>query len=144
MPIQFDLVPFHEVGEEIARYVPLHYEDVKDYGLPNVDWDYFLYASAQGKCWAITVRDEKLVGYSVFFIESNTNHKHIKEAVNAGLYVDKKYRGRTALTLLKKSDEFLKKLNVDVINYTLKDERIGRLLARGGYKPEHIVWSMKI
>lgn len=143
--MRFDLVPFHEVGEEIAKKVPEHYQAVKDYGPPNVDWDYYLQASLQGKCVAVTSRDNGvLVGYSVFFIETNANHKHILEASNSGIYVDPSHRGKTALQLLKKSNEFLKQLNINEINYTLKDARIGKLLARQGYKPEHTVWSIKI
>lgn len=141
----FAMVPFHEVGEEIAKKVPEHYEAVKDYGPPNVDWDYYLQASFEGKCVAITARDEeKLVGYAVFFIETNANHKHHLEAINSGLFVDPEYRGSTAIEMFKRTTEFLKSLNVNEINYALKDERIGRLLAREGYKPDHTVWSIKI
>lgn len=136
MGIDYALVPFNEVGLEIAENVPRHYEAVPHFGRPNPDWEHYF------NSYVVTARDSgKLIGYSAFFVNTNVNHKHIVEAENAGIFVDPAYRGRVSVELIKKSDQFLKDNGVHVINYAVHDERIGRLLARQGYKPMQIVWS---
>lgn len=143
----YQIEPFHEIAEYVAEKVPEHYEEVKNREgseLPNMDWDYYLEASLSGQCIAITARDQgKLVGYSVFFIETNANHKHILEAVNSGIFLERKYRGRESLNLLRKTTEMLKQRGVHTISYLLKDDRIGKLLSRNGYKMDMKLWSIK-
>jgi hypothetical protein len=143
--IEFNLVPFHEIAEYVARNVDQHVLD-SGYGKrANLDWDYYLAASHSGECVAIVVTDdEKTVGYSVFFVSNNPNHKHIIEANNSGIYLEKKYRGKTSIQLFKKADELLKALGVSEINYLLKDDRVGKILSRNGYRPEHKLWSVKL
>ena len=140
----YDFVPFHEVAEEIAKNLENHYDDVdlKDsYGRPNLDWDSYLQLSLAGRCKVVTARDKKLIAYSAFCISNNLNHKGITEAVNTGIFIDKKYRGKITLELLRKSDEYLKELGVMETMYILKDDRIGALLKRAKYKAKHTVWS---
>lgn len=144
----YDFVPFHEVAEEIAKNLETHYDDVDfkdDYGRPNLDWDSYLGQSLDGSCRAVTARDKgKLVGYSVYCIGVNMNHKTNIEAANTGIFIDKAYRGKITTTLLRKADEELKKLGVMEVNYILNDDRIGILLKRVKYKARHTVWSKKL
>ena len=138
--IEFSYRPFHEVASEIVPHIPAHGAEAE--GGVNVDWDYYLEASYLGQCMAVTAhQDGELAGYSIFFISKNANQKHMTEASNVALYVTPKHRGKLALLLMKKSDEFLN--GVDEITYTLRDDRIGKLLSRQGYKPEYKVWSIK-
>jgi hypothetical protein len=109
----------------------------------NLDWEYYLAASHSGQCFAVAVYDGDFIGGSVFFISTNPNHKNILEATNSIIFLEEKHRGRIAIELFKKAHEFLKEFGVQEISYTLKDERIGRLLARSGFKPEATVWSIK-
>ncbi len=140
----YDFVPFHTVAEEIAKNLETHYDDVElkdDYGRPNLDWDSYLQLSLAGKCKAAIAKDGRLVGYTVFCISNNLNHKGVIEAVNTGIFIDKEYRGKITLTLIKKADEWLKEMGVMETIYILKDDRIGNLLKKADYKARHIVWS---
>lgn len=141
--ISFDFVPFHEVGDEIAPHVPRHYREMTegdDYGEPRIDWRAYLAASHAGQLMVVTVRDDgKLVGYSAFTIGANPRYKHIIEADNNGIFLEKKYRGRISRLLMQKSDEYLQNLGVHQANYTLSDDRVGRMLP--GYKSKYKVWS---
>lgn len=141
----YDFVPFHLVAEEIAKNLENHYDDVDlkdDYGRPNLDWDAYLQLSLAGMCKVLTVKDDdKLIGYSCFCINNNLNHKGFIEASNTGIFVNKEYRGKIILEIIRKSDEYLKELGVMEIIYVLNDDRIGALLKRAKYKAKHIVWS---
>lgn len=143
----YDFVPFHLVAEEIAKNLENHYDDVDlkdDYGRPNLDWDSYLQLSLAGRCKVATVRkDEKLIGYSCFCISNNLNHRGIIEASNSGIFIDKEYRGKITLELIRKSDEYLKAIGVMETIYIFNDDRIGILLRRAKYKAKHTVWSNK-
>ena len=142
--MKYAFVPFHEVAEEIAKSIPTIFEEMNEsYDQPNVDWDYYLESSYAGQCFAVTARNEKLIGVAVFFIGTNAHHKTIIEATNSLLYVAKPFRGRVSLEILNKSDEFLKAMGVHEASYLLKDNKIAKLLARRGYKPEYTSWSVK-
>lgn len=143
----YDFVPFHLVAEEIAKNLENHYDDVNlkdEYGRPNLDWDSYLQLSLAGRCKVVTARNDKLIAYSCFCISNNLNHKGIIEAANTGIFIDKEYRGKITLELLRKSDEYLKGLGVNEVNYILNDKRIGALLRRAKYKAKHTVWSNKL
>lgn len=143
----YDFVPFHLVAEEIAKNLESHYDDVDlkdEYGRPNLDWDSYLQLSLAGRCKVVTLRNPSLIAYSCFCISNNLNHKGIIEAANTGIFIAKEYRGKVTLELLRKSDQFLKDLGVDEVNYVLKDDRIGILLKRAKYKAKHIVWSSRL
>ena len=143
----YDFVPFHLVAEEIAKNLENHYDDVDlkdDYGRPNLDWDSYLALSLAGRCKVVTARNERLVGYSAFCISNNLNHKGITEAANTGIFIDKAYRGKITLELIRKSDEYLRDIGVDEIIYVLNDDRIGTLLKRAKYKAKHTVWSSRL
>jgi len=145
--IIWDFVPFHEVAQEIAMNLDRHYEDVDqkdDYGPPNLDWELYIEQSLAGQCLAIVARDKaKLVGYSVFFVGGNANHKGIKEATNTGIFIDKAYRGKITGALLKKTDEYLSRIGVNEASYLLSDDRIGKLLERNRYAVTHKQWSRR-
>lgn len=143
----YDFVPFHLVAEEIAENLENHYDDVDlkdEYGRPNLDWNCYLKLSLDDRCKVVTVRTDKLVAYSCFCISNNLNHKSIIEAMNTGIFIDKEYRGKITLELIRKSDEFLKKMGINEVNYVIKDQRIGLLLKRRNYEAKHTVWSNKL
>lgn len=143
----YQIEAFHDIAGYVAKNVSEHHKeaDERETSEPlNMDWDYYFEASLAGQCIAITARDDgELVGYSVFFIETNANHKHILEAVNSGVFLEKKYRGRESLNLFKRSTELLRGKGIHAINYLIKDDRIGKLLSRQGYKMEMKLWSIK-
>lgn len=141
----YDFVPLHDVAGEIAKNLDKHYEDADsrdDYGKANIDWDNYFALSRDGKCRVVTARkDGEMVGYSIFIIGTNINHKHIIEALNTGLFIQKGYRGKIVSEFLRKTDEYLNELGVMRVNYALSDDRLGALLKRKGYKAKFITWS---
>lgn len=144
--IEYALVPFHAVADHVAKNLPTHYQDVgkkDDYGPPDLDWEYYLQASHQGLCFAVTATDSgDIVAYSVFFISNNANHKTFIEASNGGFFIQEEYRGR--LDLIGNAHRLLKPLGVHEINYLLNDDRIGKLLTRKGYEPTHKLWRIRL
>lgn len=140
----FDFVPLHTVIHETVEMEPRHTVDA-DYGeKSDIDWDYYTQASLAGGCFASTVRDQKLVGYSVYFVSTQVNHKHILEANNSVLFIEKKYRGKVLFKLLQTAEIALVKMGVKEINYLIKNERLGNLLKRRGFKATHTQWSIKV
>jgi hypothetical protein len=142
--IEFNFVPFHLVAGEIAPNVARHYREMTDgddYGPPNIDWDTYIQASVNGQCMTVTARDNgKLIGYSVYVIGNNPRYKHIIEADSNGIFLEKEYRGK--INFFKEADKFLKKIAHET-NYTLSDERVGKMLERNGYKSSYKIWSIK-
>lgn len=146
--MNYDFVAFHEIAEEVAKNLGKHYSDVKlkeDYGAPNLDWDSYLALSHSGNCYAVTARLDggSLVAYSVFIVNKNINHKTVVDALSCGIFIDEKYRGKITTELLRKSDEFLKKIGVHETMYFTNDKRIGALLRRVKYKPKQVAWAIK-
>lgn len=140
----YDFVPFHEVAKEIAGNFDTHYDDMTlkdEFGRANLDWDNYLGLSADGRCWAAIIKKDKLIGYAVFCISQNLNHKNILEAINTGIFIDKKYRGKLFKEFVTKADEYLKNLGVNNIIYAFNDHRAGLLLEKIGYKAKYIAWS---
>lgn len=145
--ITWDFVPVHTIAGEIAPNVERHYFEISEkdeYGVPNIDWRYYLEASNSGLCWAVTARDDgKLIGYSVFTISENPRYKHLLEANGNGLFIEKEYRGKLGMTFLKKTDEYLQKAGVKETNYIINGERVPKLLSRRGYKSTYKVYSRR-
>lgn len=134
-------VPFHMAARDIALVVDDHEEE--GYGKPSLDWQAYLEASRQGACWATVAYDgDELVGYSVFFIDRNVNHKNRLEASNSGFYVIPKHRGRIIFKIMKAAHEFVKSLGVAETHYLLADDRVGKLLQKIGFKPTSTLWSV--
>ncbi|MCE7073692.1 hypothetical protein LZG74_25505 [Dyadobacter sp. CY327] len=143
--IEFNFTPFHDVMIDIAELLPEHESEVMYYGPVNVDWNYYMAAGMAGQCHAVTVRDNGyLVGYSVFTIDNNPNHKHTIEASNAAIFLDKGYRGKIGREMFLYAQKRLSGMGVKEIHYMIKDERIGKLLGRMGYAPDHTVWSIAV
>jgi len=143
--ILYDFVPFHFVAVEIENNLTKHYEDVSlkdNYGKPNLDWDTYIQLSMADRCKVVTARDNgRLVAYSAFCISNNLNHRTNIEAANTGIFIERSYRGKITLELIRKSDEYLKGIGVMETTYVLLDDRIGALLKRAKYKAKHILWS---
>ena len=143
--IEFDFIRAHDAMLEIAEMVSAHEQEVRDYGDVNVDWNYYLSSSMSGQCLAVVVKDDgHLIGYSVFMIDNNPNHRHIIEANNVGIFLIKKYRGKIGLEMFDYAQKRLSQMGVNEINYMVKSDRIGKLLGRMGYEPEHTLWSIKV
>jgi GNAT superfamily N-acetyltransferase len=138
--MDFDFVPLHQVVAEIAPNVTRHYYEMTegdDYGPPDIDWGAYAHASHLGLCRVVTARDNgKLVGYAVFSLGRNPRYKNRIEASGDGIFLEKEYRGQCSAQLIKRADQYLQNLGIQETNYTLSDDRIGRLLGRIGYQSQ--------
>lgn len=142
----YELVPFHHVGDHIAGNIYNHYTDMDrkdDFGGPKVDWGYYLRMSHAGDCVVIIAVDDnnKIVAYSVFITFKNPNHQDTVHANSAAIFIEKEYRGKIAVELIKKSDGLLRSIGVTDVMYLMGDDRIGSLLKRAGYTNTKKLWS---
>lgn len=128
MKIQFLLVKFNEVAERIAELLPYHKDAV--YGPAKLDWEQYLAASDANQCFAVVAMDgDKLVGYSVYMIGRNVNHRDLICADNTGFFCLPKYVG-LGCKLIKESHRLIKLIGVHEFNYILRDERVEKLIKR--------------
>lgn len=145
--MQYECVPFHKIGHEIAKNVVSHYEDVKKKeGLlsPDVDWKGYIELSDAGQCVAFIAKDgDKLVGYAVFVISNDMNHKSVIEASNTALFVNKEYRTKITKDFMKFAHDKLLESGLSRISYMVNDDRLGRLLQSAGLKNTHKLWTIE-
>ncbi len=142
--MEFHFVPYHPVSQRIKKKIhEVQGEFEETYGAIKIDWDYFEQSSRAGHAYiALILDNQEIVGFSGFLINRNAHHE-LMEADNVVIFVDKNKRGITSLKLIKFANQKLKELGVHQVNYVLKDERIGKLLSRQGFKPEFTTWSYK-
>lgn len=124
----YEFIPAHEAGEDIAKKLKDH---SKGLSRPiNLDWDYYIESSYSGRIWAVTARDKgDLIGYAVYIIDNNPNHKTVKEAHSIGIYIEPPYRGKISINLMKKATSFLEDIGVQQVHYTLECKKLARFLS---------------
>jgi len=146
--IEFAFVHLKDAIDEIAENAESHFAQMNeksDYGDLNVDWDAYVSAMNAGYMYAVTARSEgKLIGYAVYQISRNTRHKHIVEAVSNAVFVERSFRGKTAVNMLKFADEKLREVGVNRTEYVLNDsgEGLARIIENQGYAPKYKIWSV--
>lgn len=141
--IEYAVVPGALVAGEIAPNIAWQYQDSEDpEGQINIDWDYYL--SLGPACQVVTARsDGRLIGYSIFVISTSSRQKHVLEAWNEGLFVEREFRGAVGPRLMKESDAFLKSIGVKQSHFVNSTPRMARLMRRNGMEPTHTIWSKK-
>jgi len=135
-----------EVIDFIKQNIPEHYEEackLYDYPPIDIDFDYYLQASAMNACFVVTVnKGEEPIGYSIFTLMNDPIRKDVLEATNVCLYVKRAFRGRATKKLMEKSKDFLKALGAEKTNYIIKNKSISRLLEKMGGKQDYELWSV--
>jgi hypothetical protein len=146
--IEYSLVPLHLIASYVADNIDKHYSEANGrdgYDPLNVDWHYFLSASYAGQCVAVVPYEDGVpVGYSVFFVTKSPCHNDIIEADSIGFYVEKNHRKKVSTGLFRKTTDLLKSVGVNKVNYLLKNDGIGKMLERSGYKQEYKQWSIAV
>ncbi len=146
--MKYEIVPFHNIFEIVYNNKDEHIKEMGEHG-NNIcfDWEYIIKCSLDGECIAVTMVDDDkkgIAGYAVFLIDTDiTNYKR-KCAVNVILYVGNNYRGRKSIDFIKNIDKLLKDIGVVSIDFTLSDDKLGKLLGRNGYKITSKTWSKEI
>ena len=144
--MKFMILPYHAVEDHIKATAKDLYDESferKERDAFAVNWDYYHALSLSGNLLAsiaLIEEERRIVAYAVYSVSVDPLHGEL-QAANDVFYVDKEHRGKMPLQFLRKSDELLKDKGINNISYVLSDERLGKLLARAGYKPTHTVWS---
>lgn len=115
---------FNDIIEEMMPILEQHYSEIAMYQdkiefIPDLDF----YNLAQDVTCYITARDdEKLVGYSVYFVKAHPHYKEDIYAANDILYIDKDYRnGSVSVEMLSFAETTLKNKGVSVITMHMKN-----------------------
>jgi GNAT superfamily N-acetyltransferase len=131
--------------EQIKPLLELHYEEItldKDVIKLKPNWERYLRLSHMDKLATLAAYDDdKLVGYSIFFLEEHIHYEDNIIARNDVLFLHPEYRkGMTGIKLIKASEDMLSNMGVSKIFWHIKYSRDFRsILYRMGYKDEDII-----
>lgn len=131
--------------EELIDYIEHNKADLQDVaGELLVDYDTYRAAAENRGVAAVVLRQEnKIVGFSVFYLSADLRDKRIIEAENHGLYIEKQHRRRFGSAMLERTGEFFSSIGVNKISFRNDSAAFGRLMSRFGYKPTMQIWSLE-
>lgn len=136
---------FDDFYDEAQPLALEHWQEVANYrDRRQLEVDYHTYKDLEShnRLYCITARDDgKLVGYSVWTLNTHINYKSWTFAASAAIFVLPFYRKRgVGLRLINKSEEFLKNFGVNQILFRVKPSNDWTpILDRKGYGVEDIV-----
>lgn len=140
--MKYYIVPFHSVRNDVEKIINDNKDDFKrTFGDVNVDYDYFMNASLQGKAFVCMMFDKGIHGLAGFLLNEEANAKNI-EAENVMFFVEKPYRGKKTKEFMKFCNESTQKIGADKMTFTIKNDAFGRILKMYGFKPEYTTWSI--
>lgn len=134
----FNREKFEPVQPEFMGLLEMNHRET---GVPgeefDPDFDRYFYLERTSSLAFFTIRTEELmlpVGYNMFYLDEQINHRGIKCATQANVYIDKAHRG-IGLSFLKFCDDSLKESGVRAIwrQATAKLD-IGQIYERMGYQ----------
>lgn len=143
--ISYQIETFDQVKDDIKDLLRLHYNEValdREYIPLDPDWDKYEAIYHRGGLFIATARDDnKLIGYSVFFVVNHLHYSSTLVASNDVLYLRPEYRQGTAgIKLIKFSESELKKAGVDKAVWHIKYHKdFRKILYRMGYKDEDAI-----
>lgn len=130
---------------EIDSLLKMHYDELtlnKEHVILDPDWERYADLEKQGKLIIYTARDgDKLVGYSVFFMNQHIHYKNNLFAMNDVLFLHPDYRKNSCgPKLIMFCDQELSKLGKVKITWHVKFTRDFRpILHRLGYVDEEVM-----
>lgn len=125
-----------DVIGEVGPLLQLHYEELtlnKDVVKLDPDWKRYADLEHAGAFHVFTARDdEKLVGYSAFFLQSHIHYRGLMVAQNDVLYLHPEHRlGMTGVKLIKMSHNGMRAAGADKIIWHCKhSNNLKQLLLR--------------
>lgn len=124
MTIQYMTAKVSECFDDVLKLLDEHYNELsvtKNYKL-NPIYDIYKQNESNGKCRVILCKDDdEIVGYIVFFIDSNLHYKDCLLATEDIYYLKPKYRkGTIGIKMFKFAENYLKSLGVNMIRYSTK------------------------
>lgn len=138
-----------DVLEEIQPLIHEHWLEITHYPDILLDPDYERYAQAEnsGALRIYTVRDGVLIGYGIFFVNTNAHYKASLQAVQDILFLLPEWRGSTVgFRLVKFCEEQLRGEGVQVVYHHVKNAHpmLGSLLAHQGYEPVETIYAKRL
>ena len=130
---------------DIKPLIVRHYEEIalhKEYIPLDPDWGRYEKLATMNGLLIVTARDEdKLVGYSVFYISPMMHYKSTISASNDIIWLAPEYRkGMTGVRLIKESERALKELGITKILWHIKFIKdFRKILYRMGYIDEDAI-----
>lgn len=137
-----------ELFTELFPLLEKHWAEVahfKDIEL-EPDFDAYLTIDKQGAMRIFTARDDqqRLVGYSVFFVRSNIHYKSSIQASQDVIFIDPGVRGFGAEFILW-CDEQLKSEGIQAVYHHVKAaHNFGPMLERLGYKLVDLIFTKRL
>jgi hypothetical protein len=146
--MKFDLEKWESFSQEA---MPLFYKHWKEIGKYqdiklNVDMDKYQKLQDLGtlKCFTVRDNENKLIGYSIFFVSYNPHYKDSLQAQQDVLFIHPERRGFGA-KFIKWCDEELKKLGVQAVYHHVKKEHnFGPLLEKFGYELVDLIYARRL
>jgi len=144
--IRFEVIKeVDSIKDQIQVLIKRHYAELtldKDVMKLAPDWDRYNELNNLGKLSIVAAYDgEKIVGYSVFFLNEHIHYKNNIIANNDVLFLAPEYRlGMTGIKLIKYSEMILQQLGVSKVIWHVKQAKdFRKLLHRMGYQDEDII-----
>ncbi len=142
--VTFQQEMLFEVASEVDDLLQMHYQELtlnKERVKLNPMWTEYSRLEQAGVFKVFTARDEdKLVGYSAFFVRPHLHYADLLTAINDVLFLHPDYRqGLTGVRLLKHCESALKEMGVHKLCWHAKLETpLIPLLKRQGYTVEEV------
>jgi hypothetical protein len=144
--IRFEVIKdIDSIKDKIQVLIKRHYAELtldKDVMKLAPDWDRYNQLNTDGKLSIVCAYDgDKIVGYSVFFLNEHIHYKNNIIANNDVLFLAPEYRlGMTGIKLIKYSEMILQQLGVSKVIWHVKMAKdFRKLLHRMGYQDEDII-----
>lgn len=135
----FARIPIAPAIKELQCLAEREYEEVgqKDLARLNIDWTRYCELDAAGKLATfVAKREQVIVGYAVFIVQTHIHYQDALVAANSAVYAAPEVRaGRVVLKLLRYAELGLQAQGVQKIYYHVKRSKdFGRLLDHLGYE----------
>ena len=137
-----------ELLEEVKPLLEEHWAEIASYPDIPLSPDYEAYLKLQElgsiKSFSLRDQDEKLIGYSVYFIRFSHHYNKTLYAASDIIFITKERRGYGGL-FIKYCDEELKKFGVVVCQYHIKAKfDWGKGLEHMGYELQDKIFAKRL
>ena len=146
--IRFEVIKdVDSVKDKMAELLDLHYAELtldKHVIKLAPNWDKYRQLNNEKKLLIVCAFElDKLVGYSVFFLDQHIQYENNIFARNDVIFLHPEYRqGMTGIKLIKYSELVLEELGVSKIIWHVKYSKdFRKILHRMGYQDEEVVVS---
>lgn len=143
--MEFSIEKIEDIYDEAYHLFEKHNDEV-GVGLElDIDLDYYLQLEEMDACKFFTLRDKnELIGYAIYCITYEVNHKNKKLAVEKGVFIEKSRRGG-GLEFITYCEQSLKALGItEVIQVVPITSKWGKFLKYKGYKEIEVMYSKEL